>query len=56
MNTPKVGIVMGSDSDLKVMQEAAKILEAFGVAFENTEISKTTPKASSILGVSEITF
>ena len=39
MNTPKVGIVMGSDSDLKVMQEAAKILEAFGVAFEITVLS-----------------
>jgi len=30
----KVGIVMGSDSDLPIMAEAAKILEEFGVAHE----------------------
>jgi len=35
----KVGIIMGSDSDLKVMQEAAKVLEEFGVAFEITVCS-----------------
>jgi phosphoribosylaminoimidazole carboxylase, PurE protein len=29
-----VGIIMGSDSDLKVMQEAAKVLEEFKVPFE----------------------
>jgi phosphoribosylaminoimidazole carboxylase PurE protein len=29
-----VGILMGSDSDLPTMQEAAKILEEFGVPFE----------------------
>lgn len=34
-----VGIVMGSDSDLEIVQEAAKILEEFGVAFEMTIIS-----------------
>lgn len=31
MNEPLVGIVMGSDSDLSVMQEAAKILKEFGI-------------------------
>ena len=31
---PVVGIIMGSDSDLPVMSEAAKILEEFGVAHE----------------------
>jgi phosphoribosylaminoimidazole carboxylase PurE protein len=31
---PVVGIIMGSDSDLPVMEEAAKILEAFGVGYE----------------------
>ncbi len=31
---PLVGILMGSDSDLPTMQEAAKVLEAFGVPFE----------------------
>jgi 5-(carboxyamino)imidazole ribonucleotide mutase len=30
---------MGSDSDLKVMQETAKVLEEFGVAFEITVCS-----------------
>ena len=28
---PKVGIVMGSDSDLKVMSKAAATLEKFGI-------------------------
>lgn len=36
---PLVGIVMGSDSDLEVMREAAKILEEFGVVFEMSIIS-----------------
>lgn len=35
----KVGIVMGSDSDLKVMKEAAIALEEFGVPYEMTVIS-----------------
>lgn len=30
----KVGIIMGSDSDLAVMADAAKILEEFGVEYE----------------------
>jgi 5-(carboxyamino)imidazole ribonucleotide mutase len=34
MDTAKVLIVMGSDSDLPVMEEAAKILQQFGVPFE----------------------
>ncbi|MBI5742058.1 MAG: 5-(carboxyamino)imidazole ribonucleotide mutase [Nitrospirae bacterium] len=33
---PKVLIVMGSDSDLPVMQEAGKILEQFNISFEMT--------------------
>ena len=32
--SPVIGILMGSDSDLPTMQEAAKILEEFGVPFE----------------------
>lgn len=36
---PKVGIVMGSDSDLKVMGKAAKQLEKFGIDYEMTIIS-----------------
>ncbi len=39
MNTPLVGIVMGSDSDLKVMAEAAKVLEEFGIGYEITVCS-----------------
>ena len=35
----KVGIVMGSDSDLPVMMEAAKILEEFGIEHEIKIIS-----------------
>lgn len=35
----KVGIVMGSDSDLPVMKKAAEILERFGVDYEMTIIS-----------------
>lgn len=36
---PKVGIVMGSDSDLKVMSKAAATLEEFGIDYEMTIIS-----------------
>ena len=35
----KVGIVMGSDSDLPVMSKAAEILEQFGIDYEMTIIS-----------------
>ncbi len=35
----KVGIIMGSDSDLPVMKEAAEILESLGVPYEITIIS-----------------
>ena len=35
----KVGIVMGSDSDLAVMSKAAEMLEKFGIDYEMTVIS-----------------
>lgn len=35
----KVGIVMGSDSDLPVMKKAAEMLEKFGIEYEMTIIS-----------------
>lgn len=35
----KVGIVMGSDSDMPVMAQAAQVLEELGVDFEMTVIS-----------------
>ena len=34
MSKPLVSIVMGSDSDLDIMREAAKALEDFGIAYE----------------------
>ena len=34
MKTPRVSIVMGSDSDLPVMQAALDMLEELGVPFE----------------------
>lgn len=36
---PKVGIIMGSDSDLAVMKMAAEILEEFQVEYELTIVS-----------------
>ncbi|HUP13761.1 MAG TPA: 5-(carboxyamino)imidazole ribonucleotide mutase [Niastella sp.] len=49
MNEPKtinqkpetvlVGIIMGSDSDLPVMQAAADVLKGFGISFELTVVS-----------------
>ena len=45
MSKPLVAIIMGSDSDLSVMQDAAKVLESFGVSFEIDVISAhRTPK------------
>lgn len=38
-NKPLVGIIMGSESDLDIMQEAGKILEEFQVPFEVNIIS-----------------
>ncbi len=39
MSKPQVGIIMGSESDLKIMQEAAEVLKDFGIAFELTVVS-----------------
>jgi 5-(carboxyamino)imidazole ribonucleotide mutase len=36
---PKVGVVMGSQSDWDVMQHAARVLKDFGVAFESRVVS-----------------
>lgn len=36
MEKPIVGIVLGSDSDLPVMEESARILRDFGVSYEMT--------------------
>lgn len=39
MKKPMVGIIMGSESDLKVMKEAAEVLEEFDVPYELTVVS-----------------
>lgn len=39
MATPLVGILMGSDSDWPVMEQAAKQLTAFGISFEARVLS-----------------
>jgi phosphoribosylamine--glycine ligase len=36
---PRVGIVMGSDSDLNVMEETALVLKKFGISYEMTVAS-----------------
>ena len=36
---PRVGIIMGSDSDLTTMKDAAEILDNFGVSYELTIVS-----------------
>ncbi len=42
---PKVGIIMGSDSDLPVMNEAVSILKEFGISYEIKIVSAhRTPK------------
>jgi 5-(carboxyamino)imidazole ribonucleotide mutase len=38
-DAPVVGVVMGSDSDWVVMEEAAKVLTEFGIAYEVDVIS-----------------
>lgn len=45
MSNPIVGIIMGSQSDLKVMKEAAEFLEELKIPFELTVVSAhRTPK------------
>jgi 5-(carboxyamino)imidazole ribonucleotide mutase len=45
-NKPIVGIIMGSDSDLPVMQDAAKILDNMDIPYELTIVSAhRTPNA-----------
>lgn len=39
MNKPLVGIIMGSQSDLKVMREAAEFLDELKIPFELTVVS-----------------
>lgn len=47
-NGPRVGIVMGSKSDKKVMEKSAKVLEEFGVPYEWKILSAhRTPAAAA---------
>jgi 5-(carboxyamino)imidazole ribonucleotide mutase len=45
---PRVGILMGSDSDLEVMREAEKRLDTFGISYETRILSahRTPDKAA----------
>ena len=48
LQTPLVGIIMGSESDLTVMKPAADILEFFGISYELTVVSAhRTPERMS---------
>lgn len=45
MSQPKISIIMGSDSDLPVMQQAADVIKSFNIPFEITIVSAhRTPK------------
>lgn len=52
---PKVGILMGSDSDLEVMREAEKRLDSFGIAYETRIMSahRTPQKAAEYAASAE---
>ena len=50
---PVVGIIMGSDSDLPTMQEAARVCEEFGVPYEiNIVSAHRTPRFMARYGSS----
>ncbi len=55
MPKPIVAIIMGSSSDLPVMQEAEKMLEKFGIPFEEKVISahRTPDKVSEYASSAE---
>tara|TARA_B100001287_G_scaffold271755_1_gene272495 strand:+ start:1688 stop:2185 length:498 start_codon:yes stop_codon:yes gene_type:complete len=38
-NLPKIGIVMGSDSDFPIMKNAVEIIKEFGIEYEATIVS-----------------
>jgi len=52
---PKIGILMGSDSDLEVMREAEKRLDSFGIAFETHIMSahRSPKKAAEYAATAE---
>lgn len=52
---PRVGILMGSDTDLEVMREAEKRLDQFGIAYETRILSahRTPDKAAEYAATAE---
>ena len=54
-SSPKVGILMGSESDLEVMREAEKRLDSFGVAYETHIMSahRTPGRAAEYAAAAE---
>lgn len=52
---PKVGILMGSDSDLEVMREAEKRLDSFAIAYETHIMSahRTPERAAEYAATAE---
>ncbi len=52
---PRVGILMGSDSDLEVMRETEKRLDQFGIAYETRILSahRTPEKAAAYAATAE---
>ncbi len=52
---PRVGILMGSDSDLEVMRETEKRLDEFGIAYETRILSahRTPEKAATYAATAE---
>jgi phosphoribosylaminoimidazole carboxylase PurE protein len=52
---PRVGILMGSDSDLEVMREAEKRLDSFGIGYETRIMSahRTPDKAAEYAATAE---
>ncbi len=53
--TPKVGILMGSESDLEIMREAEKRLDSFGIVYETRIMSahRTPEKAAQYAATAE---
>ncbi len=48
MARPLVSILMGSDSDLSIMEEATKVLDSFGVPYEiNVSSAHRTPERTA---------
>ena len=50
MSTPLVGIIMGSESDLVIMNAAAEVLKKFGIAYEIDIVSAhRTPEKCTLM-------